>query len=196
LTHADYFSLGNRNEAFTSISLYVARFAEYQRVIINHIYQVKLHHWDETIRVVASKALYELSPLDPQYIIDVVLPFLLRSSLDPNDVIVRHGSILGLAEAIASLGHHAVESILPTHLLKDIAETVPAIEKKRLYRGRGGEMIRGAVCRLISCICISKIPMLSKQQVKIFEAAAATCAMRNTSADNTFFFLSVLRYDS
>lgn len=30
-----------------------------------------------------------------------------------------------------------------------VGGVVPAIEKARLYRGKGGEMMRGAVCQLI-----------------------------------------------
>ena len=169
LTNADYFALGNRNESFTSISLYVAQFPEYRRKIIDHIYRVKLHHWDETIRLLASKSLYGLTSLDSKFIVDEVVPSLLTTSLDPKNIPVRHGSILGLAESIAALGSHedSIEATLPKALLQEIAEIVPTIEKNRLYRGRGGEMIRGAVCRLISCICVSRVPLIAKQQVRV-----------------------------
>lgn len=43
LTAADYFTLGNRNRAYSDISLFVARFARYQRVIISHLYKVPPH---------------------------------------------------------------------------------------------------------------------------------------------------------
>ena len=34
-------------------------------------------------------------------------------------------------------------------LTKAISGVVPAVEKARLYRGRGGEAMRGAVCRML-----------------------------------------------
>jgi tubulin-specific chaperone D len=164
---ADYFSLGNRRDAFTKISLHVARFPEYRRKIIDHVYRVKLHHWDAAIRQLACEALYELTPLDPEYIVSMVLPYLLLASQDPKDIPVRHGAILGLAECVLALGEReqAIEYSVTASLLHEIAEIVPTIEKKRLYRGRGGEIVRGAACRLIQCICAAKIPLLARQQV-------------------------------
>lgn len=167
---ADYFSLGNRKDAFTKISLHVAHFPEYRRKIIDHVYRVKLHHWDEAIRQLACEALHELTPFDPEYIVAVVLPYLLLASQDPKDIPVRHGAILGLAECVLALGEReqAMKDGVSTSLMHEIAEIVPTIEKKRLYRGRGGEIVRRAVCRLIQCICAAKIPLLARQQVSTF----------------------------
>ena len=164
---ADFFSLGNRKDAFTKISLHVAQFPEYTRKVIDHVYLVKLHHWDEAIRQLSSKTLHELTPLDPEYIVAVVLPYLLSASQDPKNVHMRHGAILGLAECILALGEReqVIEKFVSTNLAQAIAEIVPTIEKKRLYRGRGGEVVRRAVCRLIQCICASRIPLLARQQV-------------------------------
>lgn len=39
--------------------------------------------------------------------------------------------------------------------LKDIRNVVPRAEKARAYRGRGGEFMRGAICRFIECIALS-----------------------------------------
>lgn len=168
MTTADYFALGNRNDSFTSIAFHVAQFQEYRKSIMNHVYQVKLHHWDPTIRSLASKSLHGLTPLDPTYVVTDIIPSLLGSSLDPKDIPVRHGSILGLAEAIRALGEQQenIENILPTEQLDLVAELVPTIEKNRLYRGRGGEIIRAAVCRLITCICSAKIPLVARRQVR------------------------------
>ena len=38
---------------------------------------------------------------------------------------------------------------------KKFAGIVPAIEKARLYRGKGGEIMRAAVSRFIECISLS-----------------------------------------
>lgn len=42
---------------------------------------------------------------------------------------------------------------------------VPAIEKARLYRGRGGEFVRGAAARLLQAVAIAHIPLTVKMQV-------------------------------
>ena len=150
----------------------MAKFPEYRRKIIDHVYQTKLSHWDSAIRILASKSLFRLSSLDPKYVATDVIPSLLISSLDPKDIPLRHGSILGLAEGILGLSteEETIENVLPKNMLDQIAEIVPAIEKNRLYRGRGGEIIRGAVCRLISCICAAKIPLIARQQVSSFQS--------------------------
>lgn len=167
LTRADYFALGNQTNSFTDIAIHVAQFPEYRRKILNHVYRVKLHHWDLNVRELSSKTLYGLTSLDPKYVGECVIPSLLRTCLDPKDIPVRHGSILGLAETVRALGDMELklEGALSKEILADIAEIVPTIEKLRLYRGRGGEIVRAAVCRLIFCICESKLPMVAGQQV-------------------------------
>jgi len=43
-----------------------------------------------------------------------------------------------------------------------VAGVVPAIEKARLYRGKGGEIMRSAVSRFIECISISHLSLTGK----------------------------------
>lgn len=45
---------------------------------------------------------------------------------------------------------------------KKLLEVVSDIEAARLYRGRGGEMIREAVCRFIECLAKSRISLPEK----------------------------------
>lgn len=45
---------------------------------------------------------------------------------------------------------------------KSLAGVVPAIEKARLYRGKGGEIMRAAVSRFIECISIYKVVLSEK----------------------------------
>ncbi|CAB9529076.1 Tubulin-specific chaperone D [Seminavis robusta] len=175
LTVADYFSLGNRKDAYTKIALHVAQFPEYRTNIVKHVYRVKLHHWDPNIRQLASESLHGLIFLDPKYVIDYALPYLLKASLDPKDIPMRHGAILGLAESILALGKQvaAIQDSVPDNLLNEIRDIVTAIEKNRLYRGRGGEIVRAAVCRLICCICAAKIPLVARQQVRLLDSIDA-----------------------
>lgn len=42
---------------------------------------------------------------------------------------------------------------------KQVAGVVPAIEKARLYRGKGGEIMRSAVSRFIECISLTQLPL-------------------------------------
>jgi hypothetical protein len=44
---------------------------------------------------------------------------------------------------------------------KEILSIIPTIDTERLYRGKGGELIRIAVCSLIEGISIANIPLIS-----------------------------------
>lgn len=45
---------------------------------------------------------------------------------------------------------------------KSLSSVVPAIEKARLYRGKGGEIMRAAVSRFIQCLSLSKVSLNDK----------------------------------
>lgn len=45
---------------------------------------------------------------------------------------------------------------------KRLANVVPAIEKARLYRGKGGEIMRLAVSRFIECMSLFNVPLTEK----------------------------------
>eukprot|EP00980_Cylindrotheca_fusiformis_P031504 scaffold26469_cov142-Cylindrotheca_fusiformis.AAC.2 len=178
LTVADYFSLGNRIDAYTTIALQIARFDEYRRPIINNLLYVKLRHWDKAIRTLSSKALGKIVYLDTEYIEYTAIPHLLENSLDSRNVQLRHGAVLGLAEIIHAFNgvkssEKSIEALLSKATLTSIPEHVATIEKKRLYRGKGGEQMREAVCRLIECISITGIPLTVPQQVRLLDSLDA-----------------------
>jgi hypothetical protein len=172
LTCADYFSLGNRVEAYTSIARRVAQFEEYRAPIVRHLFEVKAAHWDPNIREVASKSLFPMTELDVQLVCDSALPYLLEAALDPMNLHRRHGAVLSVAEITLALAgnERGIESILSRRTLESLISLVPTIEKRRLYRGRGGEIMRAAVCRLVECLAFSKIPLTTQQQVQLLDA--------------------------
>lgn len=47
---------------------------------------------------------------------------------------------------------------------KRMAGIVPAIEKARLYRGKGGEIMRLAVSRFIECISLSHVTLAERTE--------------------------------
>jgi hypothetical protein len=177
LTAADYFSLGNRTDAYLNIALVIAKFNEYQQQIIHHLASVKLHHWDSEIRTLTSQSLARVSKLNPLYSSKEVLPRLLEQSFH-DDLVVRHGSLLGAAEMVLALGEMDLmhdSSAMSDDKKSSIVELVPSIEKARLYRGRGGEIMRSASCRMIECISLANAPMTVKQQVSISFLASLLC---------------------
>ena len=61
--------------------------------------------------------------------------------------------------------------------VKGILEVVSKVEKARLYRGKGGEIMRSGVCRLIECISISQIP-LPEDKLKIYMGTLDECLQK------------------
>lgn len=122
------------------------------------------------MRKLASQSLARVSKLNPVYCSKEVLPNLLEQSLN-DDLVVRHGSLLGAAEMTLAMGElDMVEKsdALSAEIKSLIAELVPSIEKARLYRGRGGEIMRSASCRMIECISLARIPLIVRQQVRSY----------------------------
>lgn len=173
LTLADFFSLGNRTDAYLSISKQIAHFDEYRRPIIHNLFSTKLFHWDPNIRALSSKSLAGLVHLDPEYFCGTVLSILAGKCLDERDLFTRHGALLGVAEIILSLSKNASIGFISQNTIEAIISLVPTIEKKRLFRGRGGEIMRSAVCRLIECISQAKLPLNVREQVRILDSVAA-----------------------
>lgn len=154
LTRADYFTLCNRNTAYLEISPFIAQFETYGTALIDELVDSKTIHWDKSLRELASKTLHNLTAANPTHVLDVVLPKLLERTVD-EDLCVRHGSILAAAEAIFAISK--TTSVIPEKMQNQLWLTVPTIEAKRLYRGKGGEMMREAVCRFIECIALSNL---------------------------------------
>lgn len=59
-------------------------------------------------------------------------------------------------------------------MLDDILDIVNQIEKRRLFRGKGGEVMRIAVCRFIEGISIAKLP-LKADHIKRFTETLDEC---------------------
>uniref|UniRef100_A0A8C2EIP5 Tubulin-specific chaperone D n=1 Tax=Cyprinus carpio TaxID=7962 RepID=A0A8C2EIP5_CYPCA len=138
VTAADYFTVGNVNNCYLTISVYIAGFEEYTKSLIDHLVHMKVNHWDGVIRELATKALHNLTAQAPEYMANTVLPQLLPMATGM-DLHRRHGAILACAEI--------------THALYEIAT-----QKNRLHPGFGGELMRPAVCGLIEKLSLSKMP--------------------------------------
>ncbi|KAH3743339.1 beta-tubulin cofactor D [Pelomyxa schiedti] len=158
---ADYMTLGNRTEAFTTVAFSIAQFEEYRIQIIEHLLKVKLKHWDPVIRELAAKSIGRISTVASQIILDQYLPAIVPQCL-ALDVFSRHGNLLALAEIVTSL-----QLTYPEKLLQDILDIIPQIEDARLYRGRGTEVLRATVCRLIEAISHAHFPLQRKEEVPV-----------------------------
>ena len=169
LTRADYFTLGNRTSAYLEIAPFVASFTLYRRALIDHVADIKAVHWDPPLRSLAARALGKFALLDPAYMIEVVLPKMVSLTLDRTDLLIRHGSALSTASLIKALASLENAPPLGDALLKDIRNLIPRLEKARLYRGRGGEIMRGAACRIIESISLAGHPLTRRAQMRLLD---------------------------
>ncbi|KAG2190201.1 hypothetical protein INT46_006400 [Mucor plumbeus] len=148
---ADYFSLGNRNNAFLSISNDIAKFEEYRYHLIDHLTSVTAKHWDKSMRILASKALYTLVPLDPHYFIEKALLYLA----------ISHGALLAIAEislALIETNDTYIITLYHKNTSSILAPIVSNLSPKSLTTF-GSEHVREAACHLVT--------NLSKTQLKI-----------------------------
>ena len=171
VTTADYYSLGNRTDSYLGLAKCISSFDEYRRPIIRHLATVKLFHWDLAIRKLASQSLAGIAVLDIDFAATCIIPTLLDQCLDDRFLNVRHGATIGVAEVILSVSQEqGSPAFLSADCLDKIVSTVPEIERRRLYRGRGGETMRHGVCRLVECISRSQIPLGVRDQIRLLDA--------------------------
>jgi hypothetical protein len=167
ITVADYFSLGNRLNAYLEVAPVVAGMCKsFNECLLNHLCTIKISHWDEEIRILASKAIAKLSVIDPALSLEKLKE--LSVTCTSTQLFLRHGSILAVAEVLFALVSHGVS--IDKNLLEFIPNIVSNIEKARLYRGKGGELIRQAVCLLIRSIARSQILISTKIQVSMVDS--------------------------
>ena len=154
---ADYFALGSRRNAYHAVADFVCGLDAYRPALLAHLVDVKLQHWERATRELAASALATLGARDPAWTRRVALPGLLDRSLSPA-LENRHGATLGAAEALRAL-RRAGEAALDGELGERVVSLVLEIEKARLYRGKGGEVMRAATCRYVECLALAAQPL-------------------------------------
>ena len=171
VTRADYFSVGSRPNAYLEIGRYIGSFDEYRLPLLIHLSTVKFKHWDVQLRLLAAQSAARLTPFDREYTLDAMLPFLIGKTLSP-DLKSRHGATHMLAECLLGLVnelHGGEGKELSAETRKAVVSVVPSVEKARLYRGRGGEVMRSATCRLLEVQALLKFPTGSKLALKTLQ---------------------------
>lgn len=154
VSSADYFSLASRANSYLNIAVNIAQFREYLCPFVEELLNCKISHWDRSLRELAAQALSALAKYDPDYFAGFVIERLLPLTLS-GDLCTRHGATLAVGELVLML--HKCNFHFSVEQQQKVANIVPAIEKARLYRGKGGEIMRSAVSRLINCISTSEI---------------------------------------
>ncbi|CAN6460921.1 unnamed protein product [Victoria cruziana] len=159
INEADYFSLSSVVNSYMHVAVYIVQYEGYLHMFVEELRSRKISHWDKGLRQLASKALAALVKYEPSYFDDFVLEKLIPCTLSA-DLCLRHGATLAVAEIVLALHHCGI--VFSNDRQKKISNIVPAIEKARLYRGKGGEIMRSAVSRFIECTSLSMISLCDK----------------------------------
>ena len=99
LTKCDYYAVSQLQNCYLHLSKFIAEFDEYRQPVIDHLLEYKFNHWDQAVRELTSKALFNLTDCCPEYMASVVVPQLLKHSFSI-DLNTRHGALLSLGEII------------------------------------------------------------------------------------------------
>ncbi|XP_068669774.1 tubulin-folding cofactor D-like [Aristolochia californica] len=153
---ADYFSLSSRVNSYINVAVAIAQYKVFLRPFVEVLVSNKICHWDQGLRELAAQAISALANYDVEYFADAVLERLVPCTLS-SDLCMRHGATLAAGELVLAL--HKCGHILSIEKQRSVAGIVPAIEKARLYRGKGGEIMRSCVSRLVECTAIVQIPL-------------------------------------
>ncbi|KAJ9464926.1 Tubulin-folding cofactor D [Diplonema papillatum] len=165
VTKADYFTLSNRRRAYLEVSPLVASFdPAYHDHFALHLVDNRACHNDRDVRVLAAQTLGVLAQAETgthRPILSTHVATLLHRVLHSGSGDWRHGAILSVAEIVRVAADKLSDAVR-----SDVVHLMPRIEAARLYRGRGGESTRVAVCRLIESIALSGIELPEKVEVQ------------------------------
>eukprot|EP00850_Spirogloea_muscicola_P004404 SM000019S04948 [mRNA] locus=s19:155448:161920:- [translate_table: standard] len=151
VTIVDYYNLSSVRHSCTSAAISVAQFPEFRLAVIEELLLRKTQHWSTAMREVAAEALALLVPLDPSYFVSSALDHLCESTLSP-DLSLRHGALMALSHVLRALPP------LSSERQSAVANVLSRMEKTRLLRGKGGELMREATCHFIASM--AAVPLI------------------------------------
>eukprot|EP00890_Picochlorum_soloecismus_P004785 jgi/Picsp_1/5307/NSC_02668-R1_tubulin-specific chaperone d len=161
LTIADYFTVSLRNSSFLEVAPQVAKYPGYHDVFANHLLHNKLKNWDKCMRETSALALAKLVHIDVGFHRSVsmsqLLPLCTSQVLEE-----RHGALCAIAELLPELkkhGSHHGEDWIDMNDCEQVASLIPRIVELKFSTGKGGEVMRSAICRFIQTLSETQIPL-------------------------------------
>ncbi|PFH35433.1 hypothetical protein BESB_063200 [Besnoitia besnoiti] len=184
VTLADFFALATRRSSYLRVAPEVASLhRDYARLLLQALSALLLSPYeDEEIRTLGAAALKRIAVRERRLAAEEILPTILaKSTAAEEDFGTRHGALLGLTALTEALcgkrrpqpcsaaggasapGSETGEGQdpdaggegLPEELQAEIRQVVLKVEKQRQYRGKGGDLCRVAVCKLIQGLASS-----------------------------------------
>lgn len=165
VTTVDHFSVQLINRSYLEISANVAKYDAYKLPLIDHLVNLKIKHWDASIRDLSAKALHNIAlVVDDSLITENALPKLLNSvkSTSYKD---RHGSILGLASIVHAFYLKQVK--IDQELVDQIEKVFLDLGTKEKLTGLSGEFMRHSLNVLLEKCALSKL--MFKEQTKLVD---------------------------
>jgi hypothetical protein len=107
LTEADYFTVGNRINAYLNVSCFVGQYEEYFDCMVKHLAFEKLKHYEQSTRELAAQSLSVLCCFFPQKLVDLVITPLIANCKDSN-LHIRHGAMTGISEIMIGLSGNSI----------------------------------------------------------------------------------------
>uniref|UniRef100_A0A8C9YH29 Tubulin-specific chaperone D n=1 Tax=Sander lucioperca TaxID=283035 RepID=A0A8C9YH29_SANLU len=149
VTAADYYAVGNINNCYLNISVYIASFPEYTEAMIDHLIAMKINHWDSVIRELSTKALHNLTPKAPNYMATTVLPQMLPMAVGI-DLHGRHGAIMACAEithALYKLGKDVLKLLPEWYVL--VSQYIEGLKSPQMLTRCGSALALGSLPRFM-----------------------------------------------
>ncbi|AFZ81708.1 beta-tubulin cofactor D, putative [Theileria equi strain WA] len=164
ITIANYYSISNIHKSFIEVSYNVAKLGFYNLSMIRYLVRTKLYHPDMETRELSAIAISKITSLTSDIktsifkdninkcsrATHVQLIELLISDVILQNVSTMHGALRGLTHILSKCLYN---STIMQNYIHEIIKIPVMFEKKRLFRGKGGNIVREAICKLIATIC-------------------------------------------
>ncbi len=192
LTACDYHAVGQREHAFTSLSVYVGKYGEYRQSLIQHLLDKKIGHWDIAIRELTGTALKHLTATDLDFMVKTAIPTLM-DGLGP-DLNTKHGTIVAIGNIVLGISEVAekggktlsdllgesyqevIEYTVCLHFTFSDSTTIERIkailvnlEQNMELRGSIGEILKGAVTSFIHNMSDAHFPCHDSDVVDLWK---------------------------
>lgn len=155
---ADYFTIANRSSAYTVVAFQVAQYPEYTLGLVDHLLEYKVKHWEKEVRALTAQSMGILTKRNAQsaeYMREFVMGSLLTTAVNSTDLLEKHGALLSVASILQSLWEMDSKDYLPMPLRNQICDVVNRLSSPAhasLLNGRGGQIMREALCGVIEAV--------------------------------------------
>ncbi|KAA1469978.1 TBCD protein [Dentipellis sp. KUC8613] len=162
LRKTDFFAVGVRRNAFLVAAPEVAEHTEYRQILLDHLLNVIVRHWDPAMRQLGAESLRKICELDLLRLANESAERLrtLVKAIEPSDI---HGALVALTELACACreGNSAELELLRQKIFTFLGQaSLDMIQSPR------NELVTAAACNLIaSSISLPEIQLVARSSV-------------------------------